>query len=346
MHRIAILRKHNPSFASASIKHHLYETEMIDRYGVMGHPIGHTKSPFIHTRFAKQTGQSTEYSAMHVLPGEFAQAIAAFQAKGGKGLSITLPFKEEAKDLVEVLTSRARRANSVNTIRFDESGEKYGDNTDGIGLIRDLQINHRISMAGQRILLLGAGGAARGVIGPLLDERPKKLIIANRTPEKARTLAAQFLSERFLPEKALSELSQKDIQKVSIKGCGLDEIGSESFDLIVNATSASLEGRIPPLPDTVLRAGGSCYDLMYDVNRPTAFVSWGKQHGASRSVDGLGMLVEQAAESFYYWRKVRPDTKPVIAALRNAQSLMRNHDYPSARYGRIISRSKIINVAR
>ncbi|NNJ84444.1 MAG: shikimate dehydrogenase [Gammaproteobacteria bacterium] len=278
---------------------------MTDRYGVMGHPIGHSKSPFIHARFAEQTGQSMAYLAMHVLPGTFASAIATFQAEGGKGLSITLPFKEEAKALVDILTPRARRANAVNTIRFNELGGKYGDNTDGIGLIQDLRINHNISIEGQRILLLGAGGAARGIVNPLLDERPEQLVIANRTPEKAVALVAQCLSEA-------------GVQENSIKGCGLGELGSASFDLIINATSASLAGEIPPLPDSILRTNGGCYDLMYDVARPTAFVLWGRQHDAAKSVDGLGMLVEQAAEAFYYWRGIRPNTMPVIAALRNS----------------------------
>nr|VFJ77916.1 MAG: shikimate dehydrogenase [Candidatus Kentron sp. FW] len=274
------------------------EHSRTDRYGVMGHPILHTKSPVIHTRFAEQTGQSMEYSAIHVLPGEFARAIAAFCAEGGKGLSITLPFKEEAKAIVDVITPRAQRANAVNTIRLDGSGTKYGDNTDGIGLIRDLRKNWNMKVAKRRILLLGAGGASRGIIGPLLDEHPHKLVIANRTPEKAKELAKQFIADG------------------PIKGCGLEELESASFDLIINATSASLTGEVPAIADTVLQPNGWCYDLMYDTNRPTAFVRWGEQHGASRSVDGLGMLVEQAAEAFYLWRGIWPDTPPVIAALR------------------------------
>ncbi|VFN05231.1 MAG: shikimate dehydrogenase [Candidatus Kentron sp. G] len=277
---------------------------MMERYGVIGHPIEHSKSPLIHSWFAKQTRQSMAYLAIHVLPGEFVHAISAFHAEGGRGINVTLPFKEEAKDLVDVLTVRARRANAVNTIRFNDSGEKYGDNTDGIGLIRDLHLNHGMPVAGRRVLLLGAGGAARGIIGPLLDESPEEFVVANRTREKAEVLVTQVLSEEKKPE-------------IPVRGCGLEELVRESFDLIINATSASLEGKVPPLPDTVLRVNGQCYDTMYDVNRPTPFVLWGKQHGASQSVDGLGMLVEQAAEAFYYWRGIRPDTMPVITALRS-----------------------------
>nr|VFK49573.1 MAG: shikimate dehydrogenase [Candidatus Kentron sp. TC] len=271
----------------------------LDRYGVMGHPILHSKSPIIHTRFAKQTGQSIVYLAIHVQPGDFARTVAAFQAEGGKGLSITIPFKKEAKDLVDLLTPRARRANAVNTISFDESGSRYGDNTDGIGLIRDIEENRKMPVSKRRVLLLGAGGAARGIIGPLLDAGPHELVIANRTPDKAKELASQFA------------------QDGSVRGCGLMDLGSVFFDLIINATSSSLSGKIPTIPDTVLRPNGWCYDLMYDVNQPTAFVRWGKRRGASQSVDGLGMLVEQAAEAFYLWRGVRPRTSPVIAALRD-----------------------------
>jgi len=270
-----------------------------DRYGVMGHPISHSKSPVIHARFAEQTGQSIVYRAIDVLPGDFARAIAAFHAEDGKGLSITLPFKEEAKDLMDTLTPRAQRANAVNTIRFDDAGGKHGDNTDGIGLIRDLEEN-RIPVSNRRVLLLGAGGAARGIVGPLLDEGPHELMVANRTPEKAVKLVRQFASDG------------------PIRGCGLDELGSASFDLIINATSASLSGEVPAIADTVLRPRGWCYDLMYDISQPTAFVRWGRQRGASQSVDGLGMLVEQAAEAFYLWRGIRPHTHPVIAALRDS----------------------------
>nr|VFK78417.1 MAG: shikimate dehydrogenase [Candidatus Kentron sp. SD] len=275
------------------------EYSTTNRYGVMGNPISHSKSPIIHGRFAEQTGQSLIYFAIHVLPGDFARAVADFQAEGGKGLSITLPFKEEARDLVDTLTPRARRADAVNTIRFDESGKKHGDNTDGIGLIRDLDEN-RMPVSGRRILLLGAGGAARGIIGPLLDTYPREIVVANRTPEKAQELARQFAPDG------------------PVTGCGLVELGSASFDLIINATSASLAGEVPAIADTALRSRGWCYDLMYDAARPTPFVRWGKRHGASRSVDGLGMLVEQAAEAFYLWRGIRPHTRPVIAALRDS----------------------------
>nr|VFJ43617.1 MAG: shikimate dehydrogenase [Candidatus Kentron sp. DK] len=281
---------------------------MTDYYGVMGHPIEHSKSPFIHARFAEQTGQSMVYRARHVVPGDFARAIAAFQVEGGKGLSITLPFKEEALALVDTLTPRARRANAVNTIGFDHAGNKHGDNTDGIGLIRDLRHNHAIAITGLQVLLVGAGGAAKGIIGPLFDQSPERLVVANRTPEKAHSLIRQFRQRE--------EIGEDPARLPLLTACGLNELGTASFDLIINATAASLEGKVAPLPDTIVRPQGVCYDLMYSVAQPTAFVLWGREHGAALAVDGLGMLVEQAAEAFQGWRGVRPDTAPVIRALR------------------------------
>lgn len=270
---------------------------MADRYAVMGHPIAHSKSPFIHARFAAQTGQALVYQAIHVLPGDFARAVAQFQAAGGQGLNITLPFKEQAFALADVRTRRALEAEAVNTLWFDSAGRCYGDNTDGVGLIRDLCENHGMTLAGKRILLLGAGGAVRGVLGPLMAARPAIIICANRTLPRAEALVARFASGNRLAASAFPALE------------GL------AFDLIINATSASLQGTVPPLPEGILKEGGWCYDLAY-ADGPTAFVQWGFARGASRSVDGLGMLVEQAAESFYRWRGVRPATAPVIAALR------------------------------
>jgi shikimate dehydrogenase len=270
---------------------------MADAYAVMGHPISHSKSPAIHTRFARESGQDLVYRAIHVMPGEFELAVARFRDQGGKGLSVTLPFKEAAWRLAAERTARAHRARAVNTLWFDAAGVLNGDNTDGIGLVRDLMANHRVDLRGRRILLLGAGGASRGVLGPLLEQAPEGLTVANRTAPRAEELVREF--EGAGP----------------LTGCGLNALAGSSFDLVINATSASLTGSVPALPPGVLAAGGWCYDMMY-ADEPTVFVRWGWERGASGSVDGLGMLVEQAAESFFIWRGVRPDTAAVIADLR------------------------------
>ena len=262
----------------------------------MGHPIAHSQSPRIHALFAAQTHQSLEYQAILVEPGGFAAAAQTFRASGGKGLNVTIPFKQDAWVYADLLSARAERAGAVNTLIFETGGIR-GDNTDGVGLVRDLTVNHRYPLAEKRILLLGAGGAARGVLPSLLAERPAQLVIANRTAEKALGLALRF----------------NDLGRVS--GCGFAELAERQFDLIINATSAGLGDAVPPLPDAVLAVEGWCYDLMYG-REPTAFVRWGREHGAVQSLDGVGMLVEQAAESFRLWRGVSPETKPVIAVLR------------------------------
>jgi len=271
-------------------------TTIIDQYAVMGNPIAHSRSPKIHALFAAQTGQSLAYRAILVEPGGFVAAARTFRASGGKGLNVTLPFKQDAWVFADILSARAERAGAVNTLIFEASGVR-GDNTDGLGLVRDLTVNHGCLLAGRRILLLGAGGAARGVLQPLLAERPAQVVIANRTAEKALGLAVRF----------------SDLGRVS--ACGFAELAERQFDLIINATAAGLEDAVPPLPEGVLATGGWCYDLMYG-REPTAFVRWGRQQGAIASLDGLGMLVEQAAESFHRWRGVWPETGPVIAALR------------------------------
>lgn len=268
----------------------------LDNYAVMGNPVAHSKSPRIHTLFAEQTGEPVNYEAIQVDPGGFAQALGNFDASGGKGLNITVPFKQEAWALVNERSERAERAGAVNTIKFIDK-TLYGDNTDGIGLVNDLR-NNRIEIANKRVLLMGAGGAARGVLAPLLEQQPAQLIIANRTAEKARELADSF----------------RDLGK--IEGCGYEALEDKQFDLVINATAASLQGELPPLPDNLLADGAACYDMMYG-SEPTTFMQWATQHGAARVLDGLGMLVEQAAESFYIWRGVRPDTKPVIEQLRH-----------------------------
>lgn len=266
-----------------------------DQYGVMGNPITHSKSPQIHTMFAQQTGQRLEYNAIHVDLGGFDQAVGNFDASGGKGLNITVPFKQDAFALVDEVSDRAKRAGAVNTITF-RNDKRLGDNTDGVGLVNDLMHNHQMTLQGKRILLMGAGGAARGVLAPVLACHPKILVIANRTPDKAVALAQVFV----------------DLGKVS--GCGYHELGEQQFDIVINATAASLQGELPPLPDNLLAENSACYDMMY--GKTTPFMQWANEHGAQQILDGLGMLVEQAAESFYLWRGVRPKTAPVIAALR------------------------------
>ncbi len=272
-------------------------TNKPDRYAVMGNPIGHSKSPYIHRLFAAQTGQHLEYQAILVEPGEFRAATTAFRKAGGRGLNVTVPFKQDAWVYVDTHGPRAERAGAVNTIAFRDDGGIFGDNTDGLGLTRDLSDNYGIPLADKRILLLGAGGAARGVLQPLLLNHPATLVIANRTLAKAEELALLF-----------GDLGP-------VVGGGFAELEGRSFDLIINATAAGLEDTVPPLPDGVLVEGGSCYDMMYG-DAPTAFVRWGQAHNAAQSLDGLGMLVEQAAESFYLWRGIRPDSKAAIAALR------------------------------
>lgn len=268
----------------------------IDQYAVMGNPIAHSKSPRIHRLFAEQTGQRLEYTAIQVDPGGFAQAVGNFAASGGRGLNITVPFKQEAWKLVGERTDRAERAGAVNTIKF-EHDKLLGDNTDGVGLVNDLVTNHQIELKHKRILLMGAGGAARGVLAPLLSQQPQRLIIANRTVDKAVALADAF-----------ADLG-------NIAGQGYGDLQGKQFDIIINATAASLQGQLPPLPETILADRACCYDMMYGAE-PTPFMRWATEQGAVSVLDGLGMLVEQAAESFYLWRGVRPDSQAVIKRLR------------------------------
>lgn len=279
--------------------------ERVERYAVMGNPISHSKSPMIHTLFAQQTRQSIEYTAIHVDLGGFEQAVGNFKASGGKGLNITVPFKEEAWALADERSDRAERAGAVNTIKFVDS-KIVGDNTDGVGLVNDLSINHQCEIKDRRILLLGAGGAARGVLAPLLAQQPSDIIIGNRTPDRAVALAEHF-----------ADLAK--INNCSIRGCGFPVLQGQQFDIVINATAASLKGEVPPLPDDLLNDNALCYDMMYGA-KPTAFMDWATGHGAVKVLDGLGMLVEQAAESFYIWRGVRPETKPVIQVVRNQLS--------------------------
>lgn len=271
---------------------------MTDRYAVIGNPIKHSKSPAIHAAFAAQTGQDMLYDRILGDLEHVEDDIEEFASEGGAGLNVTVPFKERAYDLCDTMSERARDAGAVNTLAFRD-GHVYGDNTDGAGLVRDLGCNHRFDFIGARILLLGAGGAARGVLRPLLEQRPDRLVIANRTATKAHALAAATATASSGPA----------------IGCGLDELHNQAFDLIINATAAGLSSQVPSIPDDCLADGGWTYDMVY-ASTATAFQLWGRAHGAARALDGLGMLVEQAAESFQLWRGVQPDTAPVIAMLR------------------------------
>jgi shikimate dehydrogenase len=268
-----------------------------DRYGVMGHPIAHSKSPRIHGLFARQTGQRMRYEAILVPLDGFGEALAEFRAAGGRGLNITVPFKQAAWEAMDALSPRADMAGAVNTVVFRDDATLFGDNTDGIGLVRDITVNHGVDLARARLLVLGAGGAVRGVLGPLLEQGPAELCIANRTASRAHDLASRFATNG------------------PVSGSGLAALAGRRFDVIINGTAAGLQDEVPAIPPDCLEPGGFCYDLVYG-DTPTAFVRWGRRHGAGAAVDGLGMLVEQAAESFLLWRGVRPDTAPVIRALR------------------------------
>ena len=269
---------------------------MTDRYAVIGNPIKHSKSPFIHSEFAKQTQQDLIYTAELVEIGKVKEFVTEFKINNGKGLNITVPFKQDAFKLADSLSERAQRAGAVNTLSLGNNIS--GDTTDGTGLVNDLINNHEVKLKNKRILILGAGGAVTGVIESIVELSPEQLIIANRTVEKAVTLKDIF-----------SDLG-------SIDACGFNELDNEKFDLIINGTSASLSGELPPIPDNILNKNAATYDMMYAAT-PTPFMQWSQQQNAELCLDGLGMLVEQAAESFHIWRGVKPDTKSVIKNLRD-----------------------------
>lgn len=269
---------------------------MTDRYGVIGHPISHSKSPVIHRLFAAQTGQDISYEAFDIAPEELEHRLRGLIGAGVRGLNVTVPHKEPVVRLVDHLTDRARLAGAVNTIIVSAGRELDGDNTDGVGLLTDLAVNLGVTLKGARILVLGAGGATRGIVPALLESGPAALHVANRTLERARILAQQF--------SALGALT----------ACRFDELGGKDFDLVINATSAGLHGEVPPFPPSILRPDTICYDLSYAM-AATPFVAWARMHGVQRAYQGWGMLVEQAAESFLLWRGVRPDTRPVRARL-------------------------------
>ena len=268
----------------------------IDQYAVFGHPVKHSKSPCIHQLFAVQTGHTLNYVAHDVTPEAFKDVSDAFFANGGKGLNCTVPLKELAWQYADRLSERARLAKAVNTLKKEHHGGISGDNTDGIGLVRDLSLNHQIKLTDTRILILGAGGASRGIIGSLLECAPKQLVVANRTLSKAEIIVEEF-----------STLG-------AITVSSYPGLAGQQFDLIINATSASLTAELPPLPDNLLTESGSCYDLAYST-QPTPFVNWGYKNQAKKSLDGIGMLVEQAAEAFFLWRGVRPNTAGVLEYL-------------------------------
>jgi shikimate dehydrogenase len=261
-----------------------------DQYAVIGNPIKHSKSPEIHTRFAKQTGENLTYTTLFSPLEEFQQTVSIFRKQGGKGLNVTVPFKQEAWELADELSDYAQRAGAVNTLVFRDDGSVYGANTDGIGLLTDLKQNHQINPAGKHILILGAGGAVRGVLQPIIEEHPASIFIANRTVARAENLAHIF-----------SDL-------MPLQAGGFDDIPrNQHYDIIINGTAASLDGDIPPVPEHCISNTECSYDMMYS-SKPTVFVKWGRAHGIQKSVDGFGMLVEQAAEAFLIWRGVRPDT--------------------------------------
>lgn len=270
-------------------------TQQIDRYAVFGNPIGHSKSPFIHTLFARQTNQSLVYTAESAPVDGFIDAATVFFAEGGKGCNITMPFKEDAYQFASRLTERAQLAGAVNTLKKLDDGEIIGDNTDGAGLVQDL-LQHQVVLEGARILIIGAGGAARGVIKPLLDQKPASLTITNRTFSKAQELAELFVSHGPIVAKEMDSIN-------------------EEYDVIINSTSASLSGELPAISSSIFAANSTSYDMIYGKG-VTSFNLWARENGAAHAYDGLGMLVGQAAESFMLWRGLRPGAKQILRELR------------------------------
>ncbi|MDD5299317.1 MAG: shikimate dehydrogenase [Gallionella sp.] len=274
---------------------------MTDKYAVIGNPIAHSKSPLIHKMFAEQTGQDISYEAVLAPPDGFIATVKRLRKEGYKGCNVTVPFKQEATDLASYLTPEVLEANSANTLTFKD-GAIVANNTDGAGLVRDIECNFGIPLQGKRVLLMGAGGAARGVLIPLVFAKVQRMAIANRTLERAQEMLVH--GQRFYEDRPGMEIAAKVYS----------ELGDERFDVIINATSTGLTDEMLPLPDTIFAPGALAYDMMY--GRETPFMKFAREQGVAKVSDGLGMLVEQAAEAFYIWRGVRPDTAPVIAALR------------------------------
>ncbi|QEZ47776.1 shikimate dehydrogenase [Cupriavidus oxalaticus] len=277
-----------------------------DQYVVIGNPIAHSRSPAIHAAFARQTGEAVQYGRLEAPLDGFADTVRKFFTDGGYGCNVTVPFKLEAYDLADRLTERAEAAGAVNTL-WIEDGLIHGDNTDGVGLVRDIQDNLDTLVEGKRVLLLGAGGAAMGAMLPLIEARPSRIVVANRTASRASDMLEEFVEAA-------------DQFGVELWGGGLDALEGlsedEACDIVINASSSSLHGEVPPLPEFLLGEGVLAYDMMYGAE-PTVFLQFAARCGA-RTSDGLGMLVEQAAEAFYIWRGVRPRTAPVLAELRDA----------------------------
>ncbi len=269
------------------------------RFSVLGNPIAHSKSPQIHQLFAQQFGLLIDYTTTLVEHGGFNQAVQHFKATGGVGLNITVPFKVEAWHLADELSARAELAEAVNTLHLRQDGSIFGDNTDGIGLVRDLQANLAYPIKNKTVLVIGAGGAVRGVLGPILEAEPKQLLIVNRTEGKALELAAHF----------------DPLYSSPVTGGALRSVGTNAYDLIINGTAASLGGKLPDLPSSIFSSQTLAYDMMYSP-QPTVFMQWALSSGAMKATDGLGMLVEQAAASFTIWNGEKPDTQPVIERLR------------------------------
>ena len=270
--------------------------EMTDRYALFGNPLGHSKSPLIHGEFARETGQDMSYELIQAPLDGFAAAVAEFRARGGRGMNVTMPFKLEAFALATELSQRARLAGAANALKV-EGQRLLAENFDGVGLVNDIQRNLDYPMSGTRVLLMGAGGAARGAMLPILEQRPARLVVANRTIAKAVSLGAQFQSMR------------------PVEAGGYGDIGSRGYDIVINATSASMRGELPAVPATAFAAGCLAYELVYGRGL-TPFLRLARDSGAARVADGIGMLVEQAAEAFEWWRGVRPSTAPVIEALK------------------------------
>jgi shikimate dehydrogenase len=270
-------------------------TLLIDRYAVFGNPISHSKSPFIHTLFARQTNQHMSYSAELAPVGKFVAVVDKFFSEDGKGCNVTLPFKEEAYQYATKLTERAKLAGAVNTLKKLDDGGVMGDNTDGEGLVQDL-LQYQVPLNDARVLLIGSGGAARGVIKPLLDQRPASITITNRTFSKAQTLA-----QLFQPYGSVEAIEMNKID--------------QSYDIIINSTSASLDGKLPDISPVIFGTTSVSYDMMYGAGL-TTFNQWAVENGCANAYDGLGMLVGQASESFMLWRGIRPGFRQILRELR------------------------------
>ena len=265
-------------------------------YAVFGNPVEHSKSPQIHLLFAEQAGINLVYQAIEVPEDNFQDYLDSFFIQSGKGLNVTVPFKEEAYSICDVLTERAEQSASVNTIWMNNN-QIYGDTTDGQGLINDLKNNHQLNLNSKQILVLGAGGSVKAILPPLVQQNPAQIVIANRTIDRAERLVEKFSGN------------------TSIEAVSYNNLSENKFDVLINGTSLSLAGKLPPIPNNILKEHACCYDLMYS-SEPTVFMRWAKEQGAAKILDGLGMLVEQAAEGFFIWHGVKPETAPVLNALR------------------------------